>query len=230
MLNTEQQDLWDAYLRVEARGSREQKLSSLEQFLAKLEPSPMDEWADWARSIAERCVDNSEDFQIRMPLFRRAIFPVLLAGLQQKRTGYARWLAGLSQQLYGCKECRDQLPDDMQTEIGLLHAAIQHDPNDSESRLKMLQAWAWQLDYTVHEVPAGVLHGNDGATPAQCLELQEWLDEFVELATTQNQVERYRHLIEKCRLHFWAYHEYLISQNQFGSYRDYLEKRPSNHV
>lgn len=225
MLTTEQHELWDAYLRVESRGSRDQKMTSLERFLTALESSSMSDWAEWARSIAEQCVDNGEDFQIRMPLFRRAIFPVLLEGLKQKRPGYARWLAGLSQHLYRCKECSEQLPEHLKTETGLLHAAIEHDPNDGESRLKLLQARACQLHHAIHEIPAGVLWGMDGATPEQCLELQEWLNDFVKHATDQNLVERYHPLIERCRLHFWAYHEYLLAQSEFESYREYLEKR-----
>jgi hypothetical protein len=57
-----------------------------------------------------------------------------------------------------------------------------------------------RLLHAVHELPAGVLFGANGATEAECKELMEDLLEFERLTTQlgRNNVE----FIEGCRWHF----------------------------
>ena len=224
MLTPRQNDLWIAYEQIEARGTREAKLNALDSFLAALASTPEEEWTGWAQNVARHVVDNGTDIQIRMPLFRRAIFPALLAGFKKQTPGCARWLAGLIQHIYRCKDCQQQLPEDCQTETGLLHAALQHDTTDHASRERLVDAWGLALGFAIHEVPSGVLYGMDGATAEQCLELQEWLRSFVDIARQVNAAERYACLIEDCQFHFHAYREYLLSGTEYGSYRDYLSR------
>lgn len=233
MLTPRQNEMWMAYEQIEARGSREAKLRALNSFLDTLTAIPQEEWADWARNIAKRVVDNGDDIQIRMPLFRRAVYPALLAGFNVQMPGCARWLAGLAQHIYRSQDCQQQLPENCQTEIGLLHVALQHDPSDDVSRQRLVVAWASQLAMAIHEVPLGVLYGMDGASAEQCLELQNWLHSFIDLARQANSVERYARLIEDCQLHFHAYREYLLSRAGCASYSEFLnrmESKDQGHV
>jgi hypothetical protein len=178
MLTDVQRKLWEAYEAAERRAPRAEKLRALESFLDALGP-PLEDWFPWARSIAEEVVDHGLNFVIRRPLFNRAVFPALLAGYQARLPGTARWLAGLADHLLRNPQCRQQLPPEEATELGLLWAAIRHDPADRRSRLLVIDKIAYRLRYSIHEVPSGVLYGMDGASPQQCQELEEELEEFV---------------------------------------------------
>src|SRR5688572_29837718 len=177
MLTDYQRELWEAYLRAEGRAPRHQKVLALEAFLDSLATSPAG-WHPWARAVAERVVDGGEDLVVRTPLFERAVFPALLAGHHAGVPGCARWLAGLSQHLSRCPRCQEQLPPEERTELGLLPAALRHDPSDGASRRRLIGHLAEQFRYSLHELPSGVLFGADGATPEECEELERELEEF----------------------------------------------------
>src|SRR2546423_5692080 len=130
MLSDVQRKLWEAYETAESRAPRAKKLLAVDAFLDALVVSSTTEWFPWARSIAEQVVDHGVNLVIRQPLFERAVFPALLAGYHARLSGSARWLAGLSQQLLGCPACREKLRPEETTELGLLLAAVRHDPSD----------------------------------------------------------------------------------------------------
>jgi hypothetical protein len=222
MLTDHQRKLWEAYESAEGRAPRAEKLRALESFLDVLVTSPPVEWYPWARSIAEQVVDHGVNLVIRRPLFERAVFPALLEAYQARLPGSARWLAGLSQQLLGCPACREKLRPDEATELGLLLAAVRHDPRDRSSRGRLIEKMADRLRFSLHEVPAGVLYGMDGASPEQCQKLEEELVEFCRLVAQEQMQERYAELIGACRHHFRGYREYLLHREKYESYAAYL--------
>jgi hypothetical protein len=223
VLTAAQLALWETSLRAEGRAMRGRKLAALGAFLDALPAGPAD-WHSWALALARRVVDGGEDFVIRTPLFERAVFPALLAGRGAGLPGCARWLAGLAQHLYRSPSCRTQLPAGEQTELGLLRAAVRQDENDHVSRRRLVAVLAERLRYSLHELPSGVLYGMDGATPEQCLELEQELDEFVGLVAGTNDAAAYGGLVETCRLHFPAYRDYLLNREAYTSYEDYLTR------
>ena len=228
MLTEKQLAAWEDYLRAEGRDTRVNKLLALESFLATIAASPHFEWFPWARDLAERIVDNREEFVLRRPLFERAVFPALLAGMHAGRPGCARWLAGLSQHLIGREdECSKQLPPDLRTERGLLRAASDQDPTDQLSRRQLIHSLAGRLNHSLHEIPAGVLYGMDGATVEQCRELEQELSEFCRLVSEEKLEQLYDELIDGCRLHFPAYREYLIGNHKYADYKDFLQHHRS---
>jgi hypothetical protein len=78
------------------------------------------------------------------------------------------------------------------------------------------------LRYSLHEVPAGVLYGVDGASPEQCQELEEELDGFYRLVAQEQMQERYAELFRACYLHFRGYQDYLLNRERYKSYAEYL--------
>ena len=175
MLTPIQQKLWEAYELAEGRASRAEKLIALEAFCDSLATLPEPEWFPWARSIAEQVVDGKLDFVIRRPMFERVVFPALLAGYRAALPGCARWLAGLWTVHHCSPVWQKQLPNEG-TEIGLLREAINLDPADRRSKQALIKKIADRLTFSLHEIPAGVLYGIDGASPQQCLELNEELE------------------------------------------------------
>ena len=227
MLTETQQKFWEAYQIEENRALRAKKLLALSAFLDSLITSPPTEWYPWARSIAEQVVDNRLDFVIRRPLFERALFPALLAGYRAQLPGSARWLAGLSDQLLQCPDCRENLPPGESGELDLLRAALRHDPADRRSRLRLSEKIAVRLCYSLHELPSGVLYGMDGASPEECDELEEELVEFCELVSQEGMQNRHAELIGACRFHFRGYRDYLLQRETYSSYAEYITQHPT---
>jgi hypothetical protein len=222
MLPAELHELWEDYLRAEARGVRSQMLDRLEVFLNRLDAVPAELRSYWGLEIARQTVDDGLDLPIRMPLFRRVLFPALLGAILRRMPGAARWLAGLSQHVYRARDCWAQLAAGCQTEFGLLKLALQHDPADELSRTKLVHVQARHLAFSLHEVPRGVLYGMNGATIEQCQELELWLAEFRQLTLEAGLSDEYAPLIDECAFHFAHYQRYLAERDSHRSYEQYL--------
>lgn len=84
------------------------------------------------------------------------------------------------------------------------------------------------LNYAVHELPAGVLFGPDGANPQQCDELMADLNEFEKLCIELELP--HTEFVEACRWHFDHYPHFLSRRRHFASYAQYIADRggPSN--
>jgi len=109
--------------------------------------------------------------------------------------------------------------------MGLLRAAIRQYASDRRSRLRLIDKIAYQLRYALHELPSGVLYGLDGASPEQCLQLEEELEEFCRFLSCEKMEERYAELVRDGRMHFRAYREYLLDQGHYHSYAAYLARK-----
>lgn len=84
-------------------------------------------------------------------------------------------------------------------------------------------AMQWLL-HSVHELPARVLWGPHAATPEQCVELMDGLDDF---AWVCRRLGLYDHdeFIEACRWHFDHYRHYLSRRHHFADYATYIRVR-----
>jgi hypothetical protein len=110
-LTDDQRDRWDAFVSAEQRGVRAETLEALRRFIDELLRAPEDDWQAWARSFCANVVDSGTKHVVRQPLFDQVLFPALLTGMRRSTPGCARWLAGLSQNLYGCPRCMKELGD-----------------------------------------------------------------------------------------------------------------------
>ncbi len=80
------------------------------------------------------------------------------------------------------------------------------------------------LDYAVHELPAGVLYGANGATAAECRDLMEGLDAFASFCS-RLELPDHAAFIEGCRWHFDHYPHYLSRHRHFDGYETYVRGR-----
>jgi hypothetical protein len=80
------------------------------------------------------------------------------------------------------------------------------------------------LEYAVHELPAGVLGGNDGATPRQCAEMLDDLDQFAEVCERLG-LDDHNEFIDGCRWHFEHYPHYLGRRRHSPDYATYVRDR-----
>ncbi|WP_442482391.1 hypothetical protein [Aeoliella sp. SH292] len=222
MISREVYEAWDAYVIAENNRVRAEMKTRLRDFVSSLLELPVDAQHDWALSFAKSVVDDGCRTPVRFPLFREVLFPALKAGIQDRQQGCARWLAHFDVLLAQSPECQSQLPEQLQSSYGLLHEALDVDPEDAASRKRLanlLRAW---LEYSIHEVPHGVLYEANGASIEQCVKLKSELAEFQELVSQTGFEKGDVELIRDCRFHFQAYADYLASGSDFRSYRSYL--------
>ena len=218
VLTRTQQRLWEEYLRLEGDMIRPLYLAGLDAFICEMENAPARRYRPWAADLAEQVVDRGESIPVRMSLFERVLFPALLSGYHERLPGYARWLAGFSHLLYHCRTCAEAL-DKPPTHIALLRRALEDDPDDALARRRLVEALADNLEYAVHEIPAGILYGQQWASRDECARLRQGLDEFEGLARRANATGEYADLIEECRLHFRAYEDYLNARDAWNRLR-----------
>ncbi|WP_145944116.1 hypothetical protein [Fuerstiella marisgermanici] len=223
-LSSPPSDLWDVYLEAERRGLRGERNDALNRFLAAFAELHQTEQHDWALGLASNIVDDNASTPIRLPLFRSVLLPALETAIAQRTPGAARWLAGFVQQIYKCRELRPRLMDGTLTEHALLLTALDHDPGDDRSRRKLLGLLASRLNNTLHELPTGVLYGNDGASFDQCREMLQELDGFIRYANRLGIAEEYADLVANCQFHYKAYAEYLTDRREASCYADYLSR------
>lgn len=78
------------------------------------------------------------------------------------------------------------------------------------------------FEYTLHELPTGVLYDANGADENTCAELMKEIKRFEELSVSlgiDNSI-----FIEVCRWHYERYPHYLSRRKHFGSYGNYIKK------
>lgn len=78
------------------------------------------------------------------------------------------------------------------------------------------------LNYTLHELPMGVLYGANGADEEECKELMADTYRLEELSKILN-IDNSK-FIEDCRWHYERYPHYLSRHKHFESYENYMMK------
>lgn len=222
MIPAETERLWADYVAAERIRIRLESLGALDHFIDALLQLPTEVWHPWAQQLARRIVDEEDATPVRLPLFRRVIFPALLAGIQSSVTGSARWLAGFAQLLYKSPSCAEQLAENRRSEFGLLLQAIHDDPNDHLAKKRLLKLMRSRFDYVLHELPGGVLYGHDGATIDECDELLEELSDYERLAMELGGDDEDRELIAESRFHIPAYRRYLSERGHHANFETFL--------
>jgi len=226
MLSPTTAALWQAYLESERSKNRRVLLSALERFIDALLGEDEADRRRWAFELAEQVSDAQADVPIRQPLAARVLVPILTEGVLIGVPGSLRWLARFRDETRPDRK----MPEHLRTNIGLLKEAIRVDPTDHLARERLLDRWASVLEYSLHEIPSGVLYRNDGATIPECDELLEFLDEFRSHAEVFELPTRYASLIAYAERHFRCYRDYLVLGCPGGSYQAFLDSdRPASN-
>jgi hypothetical protein len=224
MMDASIEALWSDYLAAERDRIRDVMMPALDRFIDKLLEQPAPEWREWARGTAASVSDdNASAVPVRFPLFRRVLLPVLVDGVLKAEPGCARWLASFESLLVNTRETG--LPESQSTTVGLLEEALRVDPGDELARRRLVDRRASYMEYTLHEVPSGVLYGTDGASAEQCQELLLLLERFKEDVAITGQGERFAELIAECDLHYRSYADYLRAGPPYGGYEEFLARR-----
>ncbi|UBV45206.1 hypothetical protein LAJ19_20575 (plasmid) [Deinococcus taeanensis] len=214
---------WMAYLDLEQRGQRKNALTQLDAFITAL-CSEFTPWRAWAKHLAAHVADDHAEIPIRFPLFERVLFPVLFEGVIHGEPGCARWLGHFHQWIHGSPRLTLTMPAPLMTAEGLYKEAVRQDPHDLLALKQLIEHQARSLGYTLHELPVGVLYGQNGASAQQCSDLLRLLEEFEQNVMRCGQLETYIGLVENCAFHFTAYRDYLNANAAGMTYAAFLRE------
>ena len=223
MTNLPQSDseLWNAYLETENLYLRSERNAALDRFLDSFTQLPDSTQYEWAlQFVADPTLQN---FKMRMPLFRRALLPHIAVAVENRVAGCARWLSKHAILVFKCREIVNDLSGDF-TEQGLLLTALDQDASDDESRVRLVDLMSSHMEYTLHELPWGVLYGHDCATPSQCGEMLNELDDFIAHTDRLGCTSDYAELVSACHFHYDNYARYLADHAGASTYEEYISQ------
>jgi hypothetical protein len=222
MLPQHASELWNRYVAAESDRIHSELLCALDAFIEGLTAVSDEVRLEWARRFAADHVDAESSFPIRIPLFRRVLFPALASGLESQTPGCARWLGHLWQLLFQCPDLHARITPPNATPEQLFRTALLHDPQDSKARGALIELLAWELEFSIHEVPWAVVTRTGSSTAEGLAELRRNLDEFAALTQQHGSHENYAALLRACTFHFREYESYLAQRAAFANYEAYL--------
>ena len=84
-----------------------------------------------------------------------------------------------------------------------------------------------RFEYSLHELPSGVLYGQDGATAEECSEMISELKDYEGLCAELGAEDDDRDIIEEASYYIPAYRDYLIHRGAYSSFATYIETHAS---
>jgi hypothetical protein len=160
-----------------------------------------------------------QNIVIRQPLYKNLIYPILDKAVENKDVSAINALIKLDQQLLSYQA---YTKDEKYTSWTLLEKGLSIAPEDLELIQIQFSKTKKYLNYTLHEIPLGVLYGTNGASIEECDEL---LNEIVIFESICNKLKLDEHeLIEECKYYYPAYRSYLSVFKDYKNFADYLDK------
>jgi len=161
---------------------------------------------------------TKNDITIRQPLYKHLIYPILSAQVEQNNVDAIKGLLNLDQHLLH----QDYTKDTKYSSWTLLEKGLSISPDDRELLDLSEKKTKNYLEYTLHELPLGVLYGVNGATIEECKELIEEVEKYEVLCDKLQRDESA--LIEECKFYYTAYNAYLSVYKNYKNFEDYLDK------
>ena len=163
-------EYFNEYLKYEQNGIKAKKKETLNKFILSFENYTEKE--SWTMEFLPKLVQNSNgNGRIRNELFEEIIFPVLLNGYNSKNITSMIWLVKLNQNFHQNHKIWQQI--NYTTELEIIEECYSIDPNNTEVIDEYLKIVIRGIDFTIHEMPFGILYGNSFATKDECKELLE---------------------------------------------------------
>jgi hypothetical protein len=223
MLDDQSYTLWHQYLASETQGLLPQALQGLDDFIRALRQVAPERRETFLAYACTLVVDKHQTFPLRQPLFVEVLAPYLIAQYHAQSPAAPRWIAGLADWFNATPAYCEQLGLEYISEHVMLREALIGDPSNMAVQRRLIEIMAGQNDYSIHEVPAGVLYDSNGASIAECQELLEALAEFRQLAQNTGLLPEYERRLGTWEFYFTAYADYLTNTQQYNDFADYLE-------
>ena len=160
--------LYREYIALKQQRKKQEAQERLTEFLTSF-PS-LAEKQKWVR---EFLAEHEDKQKIPHEIYAHLVFPVLLAGYQQKDAWSTLWLAKTMQNIYRMDALYAAIG--RKSEFELLKEVYVLEPSEETRRL-LLQADIQWFRYCQHEWPSGILYGFDGATTEECEEILQEIE------------------------------------------------------
>lgn len=160
-----------------------------------------------------------KDITIRQPLYKNLIYPILSDQVEQNNVKAIKALLKLDQHLVSYQ---GYTKDTKYSSYTLLEKGLSISPDDRELLELSEKTTRNYLNYTLHELPTGVLYGANGATIEECEELIQEAEKY-EIVCNKLQRDE-SELIEECKFYYPAYKAYLSVYKYYKNFDDYLDK------
>ncbi len=161
----------------------------------------------------------AKEIIIRQPLYGKLIYPILSDHVEQNNVEAIKALLRLDQHLISYQ---GYSKDTKYSSWALLEKGLSISPNDKELLELSERKTRDYLDYTLHELPIGVLYGDNGATIEECEELIKEVEKYDMLCSKLDRNES--ELIMQCRYYYSTYKAYLSVFKSYKNFEDYLGK------
>lgn len=214
---------WQQYVDAEEKGTRNQKIGSLDRFIRSLLELPKENWMDWAIKYCWQHESSKASILIRQPLFSQVLFPAMINSWKSGVPGSLRLIARFYEHLQYCKNCIDEIPAELQSPELLLREELRLNPSDQLAGLMLVSTMARYIAHTISELPSGVLYEMNWASISECAVLTDYLVEFRELADQYSFRDNYRQLIHDASFHYEAYAAYLQRVDHALGYQVFLK-------
>ena len=218
----DQAALWLGYLSAEAQGYRPLALIALRKFVDALLADSKEHRHRFSETFCRQVADEGSLLPLRQPLFAAIIGPFLVSAHERGNDNAENWIAYFFLDFLKMPPSQRLLELPRQSPINLLHDAFKRNPDNARTQELLIRNLTEQFSYAVHEVPSGVLYGNNGATIAECKEWQTDLALFCEVVQRRNETEKYQEAIRDWGFHFRGYADYLTHPDQYQNYADYI--------
>lgn len=157
---------YDAYLGATAKGLKQAATKAVRAFVEEFE-SP-EAKREWTTTFLET---HPFGEKLRHEIYAEVVFPTLNHAYEKNDAWAAYWLAGTTQNLYNAQKLWVQTG--YKTDIQFLKEALDFDPNFSSAKTALRNALLDMFDFAIHEWPAGILLGMNGASVEGCAFLRQ---------------------------------------------------------
>ena len=212
----DKETLLQLYIDIESNTFRTDKIKKLDELITNIRQSGFTLSLADTLSIVEHLTQNN--ITIRHPLFLHVIYPVLTKAIDQENIDAIKSLLHLVDYFGGYYKL---IKDNRFLKWGLLTKGLQLKPDDHELLTRYEKEQRDYFEYTLHELPSGVLYENNGASIPQCEELLNEISEY-EKVCKKLQIDQ-QELIDECKFYYTSHKDYLASHKNYKGFSGYLE-------
>lgn len=110
------------------------------------------------------------------------------------------------------------------TPFRLADIILEREPDNEDALRYKYHRLKYFLEFSLHELPFGILNGMNGASLSDIPSMLNDIDEFGRVAKKIN-MPLCESLIEDCHKYYIAYKDYLQNLDQYKDFEDYLDLR-----
>jgi hypothetical protein len=185
----------------------------VEQALSEKALMTFEEVSNVAKQLIEK------EIKIRQPFFSKIIYPVLSKQVDLDNVEAIKLMLKFLNILEGHQQLTKN--HDYSYSV-LIERGLNLQPNDKELLENRELTLRNYINYTLHEVPVGVLYENNGASIENCEELLETLKQYETICSKLN--IDHSDLINGAKFYYKAYKDYLAIYKQYNNFEHYISQ------